>query len=425
MRWWLAYVLLALTWLTTAVPAGAEAPDEERAQAQFSAGASAFAAGDYATALDAFVAARDAGMPGPAVHYNIGVCAWRLALLDEAESAFLIVAESPEMAALAHYNLGLISLRRGDEDAAREWFILARDGSREESLRRLATARLGPEDAVPPPPPAASWQQVTLFGAQAGYDDNVTLIQDGELLGIPGDESAFSEFQLAMLGSFGEQLRIEASGYVLQYATLDEFDQAGAQLGARLGRRFGEWVGDAGIHLGHSRLDHQGLEDRYGLTFTAARPLPQEWSLRLRYRYEEIDGKAPFQALTGSRHLAGVRAVRKVAAHSVQLELQIETNDRRADSVSPTRSQLETEWTTELRRNLQSQLGATWRHSRFDRTGDGGYSERWSMLFAGLAGDLPRNWEWMIRYDWTHNSSAIEEFRYTRNRLFAGVQWVF
>ena len=92
---------------------------------QFEIGKQAVAAKDFATALDAFEAAAAAGMSGPAVHFNIGVCAYRLGRWSRAASAFREVARTPEMAPLAHYNLGLVALGDGKRDEAARWFAQA------------------------------------------------------------------------------------------------------------------------------------------------------------------------------------------------------------------------------------------------------------------------------------------------------------
>ena len=61
---------------------------------------------DFSRALDLFEQCVALGMQGPAIHYNIGVAAYRSGDLARAESAFREVARTPAMAALAHYNLG-------------------------------------------------------------------------------------------------------------------------------------------------------------------------------------------------------------------------------------------------------------------------------------------------------------------------------
>src|SRR6185436_15202573 len=66
------------------VIASAHTPEALR---QFEVGKQAVAAQDFASALDAFEAAAAAGMSGPAVHFNIGICAYRLGRWSRATSA--------------------------------------------------------------------------------------------------------------------------------------------------------------------------------------------------------------------------------------------------------------------------------------------------------------------------------------------------
>ena len=81
-------------------------------------------------------------MSGPAVHFNIGVCAYKLGRWSRAEAAFREVARTPEMAALAHYNLGLVALGAGKSDEAARWFAQVERETTDERLKSLATARL-------------------------------------------------------------------------------------------------------------------------------------------------------------------------------------------------------------------------------------------------------------------------------------------
>ena len=123
------------------------------ASPQFEAGKQAFAAQDYAAALDDFEAAAAAGMSGPAVQFNIGVCAYRVGNWSRAESAFRETARTPAMAALAHYNLGLVALADRKNDEAARWFALAEREAGDEGLQALATQQLArlPQPAELPP----------------------------------------------------------------------------------------------------------------------------------------------------------------------------------------------------------------------------------------------------------------------------------
>ncbi|MCH7854315.1 MAG: tetratricopeptide repeat protein [Proteobacteria bacterium] len=88
------------------------------------AGQQAFQNGDFSTALGVFQRARDAGLEGPAVHYNIAVCHFELENFEQAGRSFQLIADRfPLMRGLAEYNLGLVARRLGNATAAREHFL--------------------------------------------------------------------------------------------------------------------------------------------------------------------------------------------------------------------------------------------------------------------------------------------------------------
>jgi len=414
---------LVLACVAAAGNALASEPRDAQARAQFSAGSEAFRAQDYAAALDAFRAAAAAGLRGPAVYYNIGVCAWQLGLLDEAEDAFRVVAEHPPMAATAYYNLGLVSLDRKDDDTARAWFARARAETADEGLRRLATLQLEALGRTPDATQAIPGP-VVFLAAQAGYDDNVALVADGEILGVSGTESAYADLQLAAVAPLGAHLRLEASAFLLRYAELNEFDQAGALFGLVAHRAFGSWSGELGAGYGINQLDGDRFEDRRALSLTALRKLDAAWDLRLRYRFEDITGREAFTGLSGDRHEASIRLRRHSDPHGLRIEYRFETNDRAADSVSPERHRIEAEWTLGRPGKLQTTLGAGWRHSSYALP-EGNESERQGFASAGLRGPLTGRWMWTARYDWVRNSATTEAYDYTRQRVFAGIEAVF
>lgn len=417
-------IALLLAWLAGAGAVHADTPRDAQARAHFSAGTRAFQSQDYAAALDAFRAALEAGLAGPAVHYNIGVCAWQLGRLDEAEAAFLVVADHPGMAATAYYNLGLISQRRGDRGSARAWFERARAGSDDDGLRRLAAAQLEtPAPTVPAVTPSAR-RTVVYAAIQAGYDDNVALVADGEVLGISDTASAFAQAQLAARVPLGASVRLEASGYLLRYTQLEEFAQAGGRLGLVARRALGAWQGELGADHALNQLDGERFEDRSGLSLAATRPLGAAWDVRLRYRFEDISGREPFESLTGDRHEASLRLRRRADGHHLDLEYRYEANDRAADAVSPDRHRIAAEWTLDAPARMQARFGLGWRHSSYQLAG-GRQTERQGLASAALLGPLAGRWRWLVQYDWTRNDASAAEFGYTRQRLFAGVDALF
>ena len=107
-------------------------------------GKQAFAGADYSAALDYFESARDTGQAGPAVHYNIGVCQYKLARYRDSEVTFSLIARQfPRMRGLAEYNLGLVDLKLGDTSAAEQHFLSAYELSADdETLRALSSNML-------------------------------------------------------------------------------------------------------------------------------------------------------------------------------------------------------------------------------------------------------------------------------------------
>lgn len=419
-----SWSVLLLLWLAGSAVAATPPGDETQARDQFAAGTRSYHAGDYVAALAAYRAALEAGLSGPAVHYNIGVCAWELGRLDEAEAAFLAASEHPPTAGLAYYNLGLISQRRGDRDAAREWFERARAVSTDEALQELVTAQLGARATASAAADPARPGPVVFVAMQAGYDDNVALVADDELLGASGLDSAFLDAQFAAAFALGAGLRLEAGGFLLRYDDLDEFDQAGGQLALLAERELGEWIGEFGASYALNQLDGERFESRRGLSLGAMRRLDAAWDLRLRYRYEDIDAREPFATLTGDRQEVSVRARRQVEASRLRLEYRYETNDREDDAVSPDRHQLEAEWILGVPGGVQPVFGLGGRHGRYSLAGDSS-SERRLFASAGLTGPLAGRWQWIARYDWTRNDASGDAFDYTRQRIFAGVEAVF
>ena len=384
---------------------------------QFEIGKQAVAAKDFATALDAFEAAAAAGMTGPAVHFNIGVCAYRLGRWSRAASAFREVARTPQMAPLAHYNLGLVALGAGKRDEAARWFAQAERGSTDEALRSLATRQL----AQLPPQPERNWVAFGSFAA--GYDDNVALVSGGDVLGVSGTDDTFAELQIAAAGPLVGPLRFDGGIVLLDYQDLDSFDQLTANAGARYRLPLGDWTGDAALQLSYSTLDSEGFESKRMLLLQASRTLTEEWRLRARYRFSDIDGLDGFQGLDGYRHEFGIRGVWRRDSWDVSLEYKYDTNDYNDESLSFSRHRLGVDVQRDLDDYWTLQGGLSFDHSRYD-VATNGSEERFELTLAASR-SLNETWRVVVRYAYADNSADLPEFNYQRNLFSAGVEAVW
>jgi tetratricopeptide (TPR) repeat protein len=382
---------------------------------QFEIGKQAVAAKDFATALDAFEAAAAAGMTGPAVQFNIGVCAYRLGRWSRAASAFREAARTPEMAPLAHYNLGLVALGDGKRDEAARWFAQAERETPDEGLRSLATRQLA---QLPPPPPDRNW--VAFGSVAAGYDDNVALVSSGDVLGVSGTDDAFGELQIAAAGPLVGPWRFNGGIVLLDYQDLDSFDQLTANAGARYRLPLGDWTGEAALQLSYSTLDTDGFESKRMLLLQASRALSEEWRLRARYRYSDIDGLDGFQGLDGSRHELGIRGVWHRDSWDVSLEYKYDTSDYADESLSFSRNQLSVDVQRDLDEYWNVQAGLSYDDSRYDLASNGN-EQRFELTLAASR-NINDRWRVVVRYAYADNSADLPEFNYQRNLFSAGVE---
>jgi tetratricopeptide (TPR) repeat protein len=381
---------------------------------QFDSGKQAFAAQDYATALNAFEGAVSAGMTGPAVHFNIGVCAYKLGRWERSEAAFREVARTPEMAALAHYNLGLVAIGAGKSDEAAPWFAQVERESSDERLKSLATARL----AQLPSPPERNW---LAFGSlAAGYDDNVALISGGDVLGVSGTDDTFAELQLAAAAPLVGDWRFDGGLVLLDYQDLDSFDQTSVNAGGRYRRTLREWTGEAGLQLTYATLDGDGFESKRMLLLQAMRPLPDDWRLRVRYRFSDIDGLDGFGGLDGTRHELGVRGRRRRGSWDVTVDYRFDKSDYADEALSFDRHQLSADAEYELDVNWTVQASLSHDRSSYELTENG--SEERTEIALAVSRDFGSQWRAFVRYAYADNQADLPEFDYERNRISAGVE---
>jgi tetratricopeptide (TPR) repeat protein len=391
--------------------AGAAAPEASR---HFESGKQAFAAQDYATALDAFEAAAAAGMTGPVVHFNIGVCAYRIGQWSRAAAAFRETARTPSMAPLAHYNLGLVALAEQHRDQAAKWFAQVRREAADERLRSLATDQL----AQLPGPPERNWYAYSSLAA--GYDDNVALVSGGDVLGVSDTEDAFTELQLAFAAPLTGRWRFDGGLVMLDYQDLDSFDQLSVNAGARYRLPLGEWNSEAGVQLAYSTLDNEGFQSKAMLILQATRSLTQDWWLRVRYRFSDIDGLDGFESLDGTRHELGIRGDWRRGRWDVALQYRFDTTSYQDERLSFDRHLLSIDAQRDLGENWSVETIVSFDRSSYD-VADNSAEDRAEIELA-VSRSFGQRWRAIIRYSYADNRAELPEFDYARNRVQAGVE---
>jgi tetratricopeptide (TPR) repeat protein len=277
------------------IGAGAHAAASD-GPARFAEARTAFEEGNFSRALLLYEQCLALGMQGPAVHFNIGVAAYRSGDLARAETAFREVARTPAMAALAHYNLALVALKHGDDKAARQWLERAALETTDEKLADLARSRLG---ELPKVSKGTPW---SLYGRSgAGHDGNVALRSASiDTIGS-GQSDAFGELMLAASYSLRPSWRFDGAVGLLRYADLDEFDQDALSFGVVHGLTLDAWRVEPGFYVTQFSLGGEVYERSAAVSAEATRTFSSPGSLRAQLRFSAVDGEGTFSGLSGSR----------------------------------------------------------------------------------------------------------------------------
>jgi len=385
-------------------------------------GNAAFERGDYTVALGFFESSRDSGITGPAVHYNIAVCQYKLDRYAEAGETFAFIArEYPGMAGLAEYNLGLVSRRMDDTAAATEHFLRAfRLSGDNETVRVLASNQLA--EIEPEQTPASSWSGA--LGARVGYDDNIALRDTAGISSGVTTESPMLDVFASVSKPFSGQpggLRFEGSIYGISYFDADDFDQNEISAGALYEWRSGSWRIAAGASAGAGWLGGDAFDRRIGVGIEGKRSLGDSASANLAYYYDDIsDGDDIFNGISGKRHHIVAR-YRQYSSDGRRLLLRLhyEDNDRLDPGVSPTRTGLSIDYRYLPDAGWGFEAGASYRRSRFS---DAVVSRTENLLSvrSALTRRLVGDWVLLVEYQYSNNDSSEPEFSYDRNSLTIG-----
>ena len=412
-----AVMLLALTLLMAQAPqVAADAP------ADWQAGQDAFASGDVASALVFFTSARDQGMAGPAVHYNIAVCQYELGDYMAARDTFAMIAvRFPKMRGLADYNVGLAERRLGNQTAAQRHFIAAWHASNDPKVRALAASQLTEIERDSPN---------DRFGAVSvnlGHDDNVAL---RDRLGLPAGTSAGSPMAdvFAMLNiplSAVADLSFDGAMYAVTYPDADEYNQAELRAGVLYAHNVSDWKFQAGLHLVSGSLDGSRFNDELNADIRASFFASDAASLELRLRYDEIRGaRTAFEGIDGSRIRADLRYRWYRLPHYLVFLGGIESNDRRDAAVSPDRQRLQARYYYQLGDRWEIETEASYRSSDYDDTAVS-RDEDLKTVALGASYDLNDNWTLSLRYRYSENDASDPLYTYERNQVTIGIRYLF
>lgn len=389
------------------------------------AGKQAFSAGDYESAIVFFETARDAGLDGPAVHYNIAVVQFKLERFTAAQYTFETIARRfPKMRGLAEYNLGLVARRLGENNKAREHFLSAYELSPDNrEIRVLASRQL--RGIQPEVRTASRWTGA--FGARAGHDDNVALLDEA---GLPAGTTTDSPM-LDLFGMFRGPLntrngfRAEGSAYLVKYLDANDFDQAEFRGKAFYEWRPSDWRVQFGIHAAAGMVGGDAFDRKVGTNARVVRYLGDSSAIDLRYTYDDVsEAESVFAGVAGSRQQFDTRYRWYGNGHQIQLRYLFESNDRLDPGASPDRNRFAFDYRYRPESGLGYEAGVDLRSSEYDEVAIP-RTEDLLTLRAALTYMFRNDWLFLVDYRNAENDSSDPTFSYDRGQFTLGAMKYF
>jgi hypothetical protein len=358
-------------------------------------------------------------MNSPAIHYNIGVAAYRSGDYQRAGVAFVEVAQTPAMAALAHYNLGLVALKRGDAQAARDFFERAARETTDERLAALAARGLA---QLPPAPPKPDWSGYARAGA--GYDDNVALRSDSIDTPGSGNEDAFADLLFAGSYSFLPSWRVDAAAGILQYESLDDFDQSAMSLGVARAIPSEAWYLEFGLYANRMTLGGEVYERSLAANARATRNYSGGRSLRAQLRATAVDGEDEFSGLSGSRAELGAEYLWSWQAWNFVALTRAELNDSEDDVFASRWVELgaEARWTPAPLWSFAAGTALRRTHHPANDTVEEAWDDDRTTIRLEAARILWQQARVFVRFQHERNDSPIEDYDYERNWISAAIE---
>jgi len=390
-------------------------------------GATAFQSGDYQSALQYFQTAKRDGQEGPAVHYNIAVCHFKLGNFEQSATGFQLIADQyPSMRGLAEYNLGLLAQRRRDFEAAVEHFLSAyRLSPDNRKLRILVSNRL--REVEPELRTASLWTGA--LGMRAGCDDNVALRDETGLPSTLSTTSPVADLFASIKGPYNGKsgFRVLGSLYLIKNFDADEFDQSEVYGGVMYDWRPGEWRLQLGLHGSAGTLGGDGFDRKAGGDIQAIRYLNRQSEVSLSYVYDdvqEVEVDALFEGIAGSRQQLQARYRWYSGERRFALRYRQEENDRLDPQVSPQRKSLSAAYRFQPTSGWGYEGGFSYRASRFDEMAVPRDEDLLTVNVA-ITRPIDRNWLLLIDFQYSNNDSSDPIFSYDRNVITVGAIRVF
>jgi len=406
----------------------------------FERGVAEFGSSDYGRALADFLEARNDGVDGPQLGYDLAVTYYHLGRYLEASHEFKVLTGISAVAALSHYNLGLIAMRQGDDATAADELHTAYTTATDPTLRTLAEAALSQLESTPAREPR--W--TAFANAGAGYDSNVALSSESTVI-TPSHRGSDVYSLLAgavaqLTGSGADGWQAVGTFYRTDYPVVSQFNQSYLHLGGQYRWGSAAWSQVLGLYAGDLTLGDTNFETLATASAESSFASSSDNTLHAFYRYTRIRGGSDYDYLTGWHQSLGIEDTRKMTSVDLTLGYTFDFNERnnfRAQpqflSASPTDNGLYAKLNWRVSDIATLIFESDYQHSHYQgadvifqgaTTTNIFREENWWSSEIGATYSLSDRWLLRLDCSFTDNRSNIPEYSYHSNQVMFSIEYV-
>ena len=364
------------------------------------------------------------------IYYNLGSVCYQLKQYDESKRYFEKLLNHNKLKAVAYYNLALIENKQGKKKSTIDYLYQSKKASSDPQLSRLVDQQLLKLTKQKPQRTKTvtykDWHAYLYLSP--GYDSNIKFAP----LETASDESGsflqfYGLFDKRIVGKGDGKkepaLLITSSVFLSNYFSTDFNDYNIFDIGLRYLLPVNKWQNSIAFNIKKSTYGHNDYLRFYVATFKTKRKFSAGKTLRLRYRYEQINSlTSRFDYLEGSRQKLRLGYQFKWPSDAVDLWYELELNDRenlKTDTLelnySPTRNTFRLRYEKKINTTNRVYGELEYRHSDYDPTPSQDRSDKRSGYLLAYVNDVARDWQLLARWGYRSNRSTESVYSYDRH----------
>ncbi|MFV9615848.1 MAG: tetratricopeptide repeat protein [Gammaproteobacteria bacterium] len=390
--------------------------------------------GEYAQAKAYFERAlnqaQQQGKSAHTIYYNLGSVCYQLEQYDQSKLYFEKLLDHNKLKAVAYYNLALIENKKGNKKSTIDYLYQSKKVSTDSQLSKLVDQQLLKLIKQKPQRTKTvtykDWHAYLYLSP--GYDSNISFAP----LEVASNESGsflqfYGLFDKRIAGKgYGKKksaLLITSSVFLSNYFSTDFNDYSIFDIGLRYLLPVNKWRNTIELNIKKSTYGHDDYLRFHVATFKTKRRFSDGNTLRLRYRFEQINSlDQRFDHLEGYRQKLRLGYQFKWPSDLVDLWYELELNDRenlKTNTVdlnySPTRNTFRLRYEKKFNATNRVYGELEYRHSDYDPTPSQDRADRRSGYLLAYVNDITRDWQLLARWGFRSTRSTESVFSHDRH----------